>query len=148
MREPANCPDCGAEEGELHKEGCDLESTGDAERRLPYIAYPTICAKCGAKGPALFKVPDEVWAYYVEPEARGYVICRQCFDYIRQVTDAHQEPPPFGDFNFQTDRQLWAACYERMIRQAKDAGQLDIADHLRAQAEELDQGLARDEGVN
>jgi len=145
MREPASCPGCGAEEGKLHRDGCDLASTGEAGRRLPYIAYSTFCAKCGAQEPPLFKVPDEVWAYYIEPEARGYVICRQCFDYIRQVIDAHQGPPRFGDFDLQTDRQLWAACYGRIIRQAEDAGQPAIAAYLRAQAEQLDRGLARDE---
>ena len=114
-------------------------------RRLPYIDYPTYCAKCGAKRPSLFLVPNEVWAYYVEPRIRDRVICRQCFDFIRQAVDAHQGPPPFDDFEIQTQRQLFAACYARGIRQAEDAGHPDIAAHLRAEAETMDRQLARDE---
>lgn len=145
MIESASCPGCGVEEGQLHKEGCDLASTGDDGRRLPFITYPVFCAKCGAANPTRFKVPDEVWAYYIEPRARGFVICRQCFDYIRHVTDAHQGPPPMRDFEIQSDRQLWAAAYARLIKQAEDAGRVDVTDQLRAQAEAMDQGLARDE---
>lgn len=150
------CGACGVEEGRLHMPGCDMEPCADcggqriscdcnAARRLPFIAYPTYCARCGAEGPAMFMVPNEVWAYYIEPKKRGAVICRLCFEEIQHAVDDHQGPPPFGDFEIQTDRQLWAAANARLIKQAEEAGYPDIAADLRAQAEAMDAKLARRE---
>ncbi len=51
--------------------------------RVPFIIYPVICAKCGALWPELFKVPDEEWERYIQPNMRKSVICRPCFDLIK-----------------------------------------------------------------
>ena len=38
--------------------------------RVPFIEYPTICAKCGVLWPELFMVPNEEWNRYVEIQER------------------------------------------------------------------------------
>lgn len=136
------CSDCGAEEGELHHLGCDMEhcpfcggqlitcdcpyeelglvnrkeygrKTGhlpkavyeigltDAQEaawikilnrkgRIPFIIYPTICARCGALWPEFFKVPDAEWERYIEPAMSKEILCRSCYDAIKQLIDAHR----------------------------------------------------------
>jgi hypothetical protein len=64
----------------------------DQRGRIPYIQYPVLCARCGKLWPDFFKVPDEEWEYYVEPEKRNEVLCRECYDYVKQVTDARSGP--------------------------------------------------------
>jgi len=50
--------------------------------RFPYINYPIYCARCGEKYPDLFKVSDREWNF-VEPRERKKVICKKCYDFIR-----------------------------------------------------------------
>lgn len=59
--------------------------------RVPWIKYPTICAKCGMVDPPLFSVPDEEWEKYVEPGKRRRVLCQECYDFIKHVIDQAQE---------------------------------------------------------
>jgi len=75
----------GVSQAEVEKFLCIL----DAKGRIPYIIYPVICQKCGRLSPALFKVPDEEWAKYIEPEMRSTVICQQCYDAIKEHIDSH-----------------------------------------------------------
>lgn len=63
-----------------------LENKG----RVPWIQYPVLCAKCGKLWPDFFSVPDEAWQKYVEVGQRGCVLCRPCYDYIREVIDANE----------------------------------------------------------
>ena len=59
----------------------------EAKGRFPYIVYPVMCAKCGKLWSELFHVPDAEWEHYIEPGMRSQVLCRECYDYIRRVTD-------------------------------------------------------------
>lgn len=151
------CGACGVEEGELHREGCDLELCADcggqrvgcdcnSGRRYPFISYPLHrCYRCGSDKYSGFLVPDEVWAYYIEPKVRDKVLCRSCFEHIRQVTDTHQGPPPLAAYEIVPDRQTWAAIYARMIAQAEEAGATEVVVELRRQAAMLDAQYAAEE---
>lgn len=55
--------------------------------RIPYIQYPVICAKCGELYPEFFTVPDEEWERYIQPNMRGKVLCKTCYEYIKDVID-------------------------------------------------------------
>ena len=135
---PTTCHDCGAEEGQSHEFGCDMErcpfcgsqliSCGccykhilnvetdwdlpfhglpediykdglskaqeaewlinlEEEGRVPWIQYPTICAKCGELWPALFGVPTEEWERYVQIGKRGKVLCQDCYEFVVQAIE-------------------------------------------------------------
>ena len=55
--------------------------------RVPFIEYPTICAKCGVLWPELFMVPDEEWNRHVEIKERDKVLCKSCYGQIRAWID-------------------------------------------------------------
>ena len=55
--------------------------------RVPYIFYPNVCARCGELMPDLFSVSNQEWKHYIEISERNQVICRNCFDYIKEVID-------------------------------------------------------------
>jgi hypothetical protein len=57
--------------------------------RVPYIEYPNVCAKCGARWPEFFRVPDPEWDRYIQIDMRNTVICRPCFDEIKRLIDSH-----------------------------------------------------------
>jgi hypothetical protein len=59
--------------------------------RIPYIEYPVICAKCGLLWPKFFRVPDEDWKHYIQPDMQGEVLCFECYQFIKQVIDEGQE---------------------------------------------------------
>lgn len=59
----------------------------EQKRRVPFICYPVICARCGEFDPPLFCVADEEWQRYVEPAMRRAVLCPRCFDHIKMVVD-------------------------------------------------------------
>ena len=103
-RERATCYGCGAKEGQLHDFCCEMErcpSCGgqllwcgcsddscDGDR-IPFILYPTLCAKCGALWPELFY--DAEWKHYVEPEMRRKILCEACFKQIKVWIDAEDD---------------------------------------------------------
>jgi len=58
---------------------------------VPYISYPNICSRCGRLWPEIFRVPDEEWRKYVEIHKRGKMLCRPCFDEIRQLVDSGEQ---------------------------------------------------------
>jgi len=103
------CPDCETWEGGFHLPGCDLERCGlcggkysscACERTLdkppvPYIAWNAMCTRCGDPTPTMFRVPNEEWQHYIEPAHRGDVLCRHCYDIIREWVDTGpQQPKP------------------------------------------------------
>lgn len=55
--------------------------------RVPWIHYPWTCCRCGRVNPEMFSVPDEEWDRYVEPAQRDNILCRRCFDWIKDVVD-------------------------------------------------------------
>lgn len=55
--------------------------------RFPYIVYPNMCGRCGKLWPDMFHVPDEEWAYYIAPRERRKMLCRECYDKIKKLTD-------------------------------------------------------------
>jgi hypothetical protein len=62
--------------------------------RLPWISYPNVCARCGCLSPELFMVNDAAWEHYIEPRERHHVICRHCFELIRELTDKNSGREP------------------------------------------------------
>lgn len=97
------CHDCGVEEGQIHKWGCDMErcpmcggqlitcqcGPDFEEDRIPYILYPNVCAMCGELWPGMFTVSDFEWEKYIEPAMRGQMLCRSCYAQIKEAIDSH-----------------------------------------------------------
>ena len=98
------CHDCGVEEGQLHKYGCDMERCPKCRGqliscncldsdiaglpRIPWVEVPVLCALCGAVFPDLFLVPDNEWRRYVPPNIQQEVLCRPCYDRLRKLFPA------------------------------------------------------------
>lgn len=57
--------------------------------RIPYIEYPNICSKCGTLWPRMFNVPNSEWEKYIPPAMRHTIICRFCYDHIKECIDTH-----------------------------------------------------------
>ena len=76
---------------ELTKEQCQtfskmLEEAG----RIPYMHWRWVCAYCGIKDPEMFMVPNEEWKKYIDEEHRGEVVCRKCYDHIKERIDYYK----------------------------------------------------------
>lgn len=56
--------------------------------RVPFIRWPTFCARCGKLSPRMFMVPDKVWDKYVEVNHRGDFLCVGCFEGVVKLVDA------------------------------------------------------------
>ena len=116
MTRRATCGDCGVKEGRLHIFGCDMEVcpfcggqllscecspdsglTDEQGRawekllndkgRIPFIEYPSLCAKCGTLWPEMFIVPDAEWKHYVEPRMQDKMLCQTCYTQIKAWID-------------------------------------------------------------
>jgi hypothetical protein len=101
------CHDCGVKEGQLHRRHisgdiCDMESCPvcggqrlscgcslKGKKRIPYIVWPWVCARCGEVWPEEFYVPDEEWKRYIEPGRRSVILCEPCFREIKHLIDTH-----------------------------------------------------------
>lgn len=57
--------------------------------RIPWIQYPNVCQRCGKLWPDLFQVPTEEWNHYVEPDMRNTVLCRSCYDWVKESIDRY-----------------------------------------------------------
>jgi len=55
--------------------------------RVPYIQYPNICCKCGMLWPEMFSVSTEEWEKYVMIRERDKMLCRPCYDQIKEWID-------------------------------------------------------------
>jgi hypothetical protein len=113
MTERQTCGDCGVKEGQLHVLGCDMEPCPacggqliscdcdeymalvevkragklKSKKRIPFIVYPNLCARCGALWPDTFNVPDAEWEHYIEPRMRGEMLCKACYTQIKAWID-------------------------------------------------------------
>lgn len=58
--------------------------------RFPFIFYPNVCVKCGLLMPELFHVLTDEWNHYIEPGERNKVICWDCYDFIKRITDENK----------------------------------------------------------
>ena len=81
------------ENGITDEQDAEFEKILAAKGRIPWISYPNICGKCGAVFPNFFMVDTEVWEHYIEPRQREKIICRSCFEFIRELTDSHSGRP-------------------------------------------------------
>lgn len=96
------CHDCGVKVGEIHKTGCDNEicitcgnqliSCGHYgsdiyyhSDRIPYIPRINLCSLCGTVFPEMFSVPDEEWIKYVVPWLQNTMICRGCYNSVKEI---------------------------------------------------------------
>lgn len=66
--------------------------------RIRWIHYPLLCCRCGEPYPDMFMVADKDWYWYVQPEKRGELLCRPCFDWIKAKIDAHSNTKEFKVF--------------------------------------------------
>jgi len=96
-----DCHDCGVKEGEIHKEGCDMErcprcqgqliSCGcygeneDPLYRIPYLLIPVKCGLCGEQWPKDFHVPNEEWKKYVIPSLQDKCLCWDCYLELKKL---------------------------------------------------------------
>jgi len=96
-----NCHDCGVEEGQPHKPGCDMEvcpvcgeqllycNCSDEEvnkrPRIPYVLIPNLCVLCGEQWPGIFRVSDEECNFYVIPTLKDKMLCRECFEMQKKL---------------------------------------------------------------
>jgi len=62
----------------------------EAAGRVPYIMYPNMCARCGQLWPNVFKISDEEWNTYVERSQRHKILCKKCYNKIKQLIDKHK----------------------------------------------------------
>lgn len=46
---------------------------------------PRKCALCDEPWPEVFEVPDEEWKTYVSPELQDKVLCRKCYDELKEA---------------------------------------------------------------
>lgn len=69
---------------ELEKSWLDILNK---KGRIPWIQYPSICCRCGELWPDMFMVPNGEWTRYVQPDMRGEVLCRECYNFIKSVID-------------------------------------------------------------
>lgn len=58
--------------------------------RVPYIRYPVLCGKCGELWPDFFMVSDEEWNHYIQLNMQGTVICKECYQEIKQLIDSRE----------------------------------------------------------
>lgn len=97
---PVLCPDCNTPEGTLHKffPYCDQEicplcldqllacphvaRPEDVEKagRIPFLYFPSLCAKCGTIDPDFFRVTDKEWRTIIPKPYWDLVLCRSCYD--------------------------------------------------------------------
>ena len=59
----------------------------DQKGSIPWIQYPNLCCHCGALWPEMFRVSDAEWRRYVQPDKRSEMLCRPCYDQIKQLID-------------------------------------------------------------
>jgi hypothetical protein len=93
---------CGLPE-EVYKNGllpCSVDEWNrilEKKGRVPYILYPNLCAYCGERWPKMFNVSDEEWDKYVQICERHQLLCRPCYDLIKELIDTNGQPGERGE---------------------------------------------------
>jgi hypothetical protein len=122
------CHNCGVPEGQEHGAGCTVEvcphcgapAVGHhcqrAARlpRVPFLHFPSVCARCGAVDAPWFGVPDAVWTYYIPPFERAAILCKRCFETIVRLIDQHRTRPDW--LPSKTEVAEYAAVWSRFNR--------------------------------
>jgi hypothetical protein len=81
---------------DVYVRGLSEEQEAEWERmlnqkgRIPYIQYPNLCGRCGELYPDFFRVSDEEWQHYIQPDKQKDIICRRCYLYIKSTIDEAQ----------------------------------------------------------
>jgi ferredoxin len=65
----------------------DWERALEEKGRIPFIIYPNLCVRCGKVWPDMFSVPDSEWERYIEPRMRKEMLCRECYDRVKELID-------------------------------------------------------------
>lgn len=79
---------------DVYENGLPDEQEEEFERllgvkgRVPYIQYPNLCVYCGELWPEMFRVEDEEWFKYIQKNVRREMLCRRCYDLIKERIDA------------------------------------------------------------
>ena len=98
------CHDCDVAVGHLHLLGCDVErcpicgeqliscsekhfklAEDGVVDRIPYVQPLVQCAVCNELFPRFFQVPDKEWDKYVIPPLQREVLCRDCYDTMKEL---------------------------------------------------------------
>lgn len=61
----------------------DCDCMYPPEPRIPYIHWPGVCVRCGLVEPDIFM--DEEWEKYIAPMHRDVILCRKCFEEIKEL---------------------------------------------------------------
>lgn len=92
------CGDCGVEEGQQHKDFCDLERCPicggqflscfcDVEekfkKRVPFLDFPLKCDYCGELYPSMFI--DDEWEEILPKIYHGKFLCLECWNFIKNI---------------------------------------------------------------
>lgn len=65
-----------------------------ARGRVPYIQWKNVCAYCGELWPEMFMVDDAKWRQYIQQDRRDVILCRDCYNWIRQLIDRRSDRCP------------------------------------------------------
>ncbi len=92
------CGACGAIEGQIHKDCCDMELCpicdgqflfcdcdveAKFEKRLPFIGFPNLCDYCGKLWPDMFM--DDDWKRVLPEIWWDKFLCFDCWAYIKEL---------------------------------------------------------------
>jgi len=80
--------------GLTRKQAIRWEAMLNKKGRVPFIEYPIVCAKCGALWPELFMVSNAEWEHYIQINQRRNVLCRKCYDHIKELIDPLEKRRP------------------------------------------------------
>jgi len=99
------CHDCGVEEGQYHKLGCDMERCpqclgqlitcscpplANNEDRIIWVEIPNLCRLCGELWPKTFRVSDEEWRKVVPKTLQKEQLCEDCYRWLKTLVSTPQ----------------------------------------------------------
>ena len=63
----------------------EWEKKLEKKGKIPYVIIPNLCGLCGEQWPESFGVPDEEWTKYVVPALQKGMLCRRCYDRMKEL---------------------------------------------------------------